>query len=142
MSIEIKIPKEINRYEAKAVGPFTFRQLISLVVCMPFCVGFYVLLSPVIGTDLAGFVAMIPGGVAYCFGWYKPYGMKFEVYMKSAFVNSFLAPSKRLYKTENLYTDILSEVQMDVDSEALVTPDGKKKAVRKQKYKKSKLAIK
>ena len=140
--IEIKIPKEINRYEAKAVGPLTMRQLLSWVICLPLCVGVYLFTYPIIGTDLAGFIAMIPGGAAYCFGWCKPYGLKFEVYMKSAFISSFLAPSRRLYKTENFYSNILSEVRKDDDFDLQDGVDGKKKGRKTKKYKRSKLAIK
>lgn len=144
MAIEIKIPKEVNQYEAKAVGPFTLRQFFCLFLCLPLCIGLFLLVRPLVGTDLAGFVAMIPGGIAYLFGWYKPYGMKFEVYMRSVFINSFLAPRKRPYKTENFYNDILTEIKKE-ETEAIAQssaggPKGAKN--RSKKYKRSKLAIK
>lgn len=141
MSIEIKIPKEINQYEAKAVGPFTLRQFFSLAACLPFCIGLFLLTKPYIGVDMAGFVAMVPGGVAYLFGWCKPYGMRFEVYMKTTFVNAFLAPRKRLYKTENFYADLLNQIEQETAEEAAAS-DVRKRSGRNQKYKRSKLAIK
>lgn len=139
--IEIKIPKEIKKYEAKAVGPFTLRQLICLFICLPICVALFMFLSPHIGADVAGFACMPPAGVAYLFGWYKPYGMKFEVYLKTVFVSSFLAPSKRYYKTENFYSDILKEIKKG-DAEAdLIDSNGKKRKEKKKKYKRSREAI-
>lgn len=146
MSVEIKIPKEIKKYEAKAVGPFTLRQLICLLICMPICVGLFILVKPFVGVDLAGFIIMLPAAVGWLFGWYKPYGMKFEKYMQTVFINSCLAPAKRVYKTENYYAGILKEIaQMEETTELSKAADGKKKKpnkITKKIYKRSKLAIK
>ena len=137
--IEIKIPKEINRYEAKAIGPFTLRQLICLVICLPICVGLFMFTKPYIGTDLAGFLVLLPASVAYLFGWYKPYGMKFEVYLRSVFVNTFLAPNRRLYKTENFYSNLLKEIEKNDAAES--SSSGEKNRRPRKKYKRSKDAI-
>lgn len=144
MSIEIKIPKEINKYEAKFIGPFTLRQTLSLGVCLPIGVGLFVLSKPYIGSDLAGFLVAPPAAIGYLFGWYKPYGMKFEKYLQTAFINSFVAPSKRLYKTENYYSQILADIQEADEAELAAQAEAskKKKKAKKQKYKRSKLAIK
>lgn len=140
--IEIKIPKEINRYEAKAVGPFSVRQLVCLLICLPAGIGLFMLTKPFIGTDLAGFLVFIPGTIGYLFGWYKPYGLPFEKYLKMTFINSFLAPSKRLYKTENFYSDILREIDKNDVAAGLDSPAGnKKKTASVKKYKRSKEAI-
>ena len=140
MSIEIKIPKEIRKYEAKAVGPFTLRQLICLLICVPVCVGLYILVKPYVGVDVAGFIVFPPAAVGWLFGWCKPYGMKFEKYMKTMFINSFLAPKKRVYKTENFYACVLKEIARE-DEEANLENASRNKT-KKQKYKRSKLAIK
>lgn len=142
--IEVKIPKEINRYETKAVGPFTLRQLLCIAICLPVGVGVYVLSKPHVGDSLAGFLVFIPGGIAYLFGWYKPYGMRFEKYMQTVFVGSFLAPNKRIYKTENYYAGLLREIQKAEADEAEVqmAANGKKtKPAKTKKYKRSKEAI-
>ena len=144
MAIEIKIPKEINQYEAKAAGPFTLRQLLCLFICLPIGVGIFILTKPYVGVDVAGFLVFPPAIVGYLFGWYKPYGMKFEKYMQTVFVNSFLAPSKRLYKTENYYSSLLKEISKQEREEALSASQGTKgqKPEKEKKYKRSKLAIK
>lgn len=36
--IDMKIPKEINKYEVKTVGIFTTRQAIALVIAVPLAV--------------------------------------------------------------------------------------------------------
>ena len=139
--IDIKIPKEINKYEARAAGPFTMRQLLCLLICLPIGIGIFVLSKPYVGTDIAGFLVFIPGGAAYLFGWYKPYGMKFEKYLQTVFINAFFAPSKRLYKTENLYESILKDIEKNKAAEELATSSSRKNKAKK-KYKRSKDAIK
>lgn len=146
MAIEIKIPKEINRYEAKFIGPFTLRQSICLLICLPLGVGLYMLSKPYLGSDVAGFMVVPPAIIGYLFGWYKPYGMKFELYLRSVFINSFIAPAKRPYKTENYYASLLKDINK-ADELALSQSDddttgAKKKPTKKRKYKRSKLAIK
>lgn len=142
--IEVKIPKEINQYEAKAAGPFTLRQLFCLIVCLPIGIGIYVLSKPYVGESVAGFLVFIPGGAAYLFGWYKPYGMRFEKYMQTVFIGTFLAPSRRVYKTENYYAGLLKEIQKAEAAEIasqMDSNDKKGKKPKMKKYKRSKEAI-
>ena len=80
--IEVRIPKELDQYEAKFVGPFTLRQTICLACAIPLGILIFNLARPHIGTDVAGFTAFVPAIIAYFFGWQKPYGMKFEVFLR------------------------------------------------------------
>lgn len=99
--IEITLIKDIGSYESKVLGPLTFRQLICVALAAPIGWGLYTKLSPMLSRDLAGFFVMVPASVAYLFGWYRPYGMRFETFLRSVFVNTVLAPSHRKYRTVN-----------------------------------------
>lgn len=136
--IEVKIPKEINTYEAKLIGPFTARQTIALAIALPACVILYNSLGKVLPIDTVVGVLFIPGGLAFLFGWFKPYGMHFEQFMSKVFISAFVAPSKRKYKTENYYTilaDQIEKAELEEASKAV----GKK--TQKKKYRRSKDAI-
>ena len=135
--IEVKIPKEINKYKPKLIGPLTFRQFVSAIVFLPLCVVIFLGVKPYVGQDLAGFFVIIPGGLMYLFGWRDFYGMPFEKFLKSTFISNVLAPTKRKWKTENFYSDIYDEI---LKEEELEKNSGKK--VKKKKYKKDKRAIK
>lgn len=139
MAIEIKIPKEINKYEAKFIGPFTMRQSICLAIALPACILLYNFLKPYIPVDVVGFVCIFPAAIAYLFGWCKPYGMKFEKFVQSVFISSFVAPSKRKYCTENFYAAIAEEIRNE--EKLAQEADSKGKKVKK-KYRPSKDAIK
>lgn len=137
--IQIRIPKQLGEYEAKFIGPFTMRQSVCLLFALPVCVFLYNSLSSVIPQDLLFFFMFIPAGIAYLFGWFRPYGMKFEVFLRSVFISSFVAPSKRKYCTENYYKLIADKIREEEIEMELANQKGKKQ--KKKKYRRSKEAI-
>ena len=137
MKIEIRIPKEINRYEAKFIGPFTLRQSVCLMIALPACVLLYNLLKPYVPLNMVGFVCLFPASIAFLFGWFKPYGMVFEKFLQSVFISAFVAPSKRKYRTENLYSVIAEEIRKE---EKLIA-ETERKGKKKKKYRRSSQAI-
>lgn len=137
--IEIRIPKEVNKYEAKFIGPFTLRQSVCLLIALPTCVLLYNLLSPYVPMDMVGFVLIIPASIAFLFGWFRPYGMKFEKFLQSVFISSFVAPSKRKYCTENYFADIAKKIQ---EEDKLAQTKSNKTKRQKTKYRRSSDAIK
>ena len=70
--IELEVPKDIRRYEAKLFGPFTTRQLICFVIA---CVVAFLALK-VLGTlmpqDYAFFFIIIIDLPVLLCGWFKP----------------------------------------------------------------------
>lgn len=158
--IEIKIPKEVTKYEAKLVGPFTARQCVALLIFVPMIAFCYINLSKVMNSTAALYICAPIGGLGALFGWIKPYGLPFEKYLKSMFISSFLAPKVRVYKTENYY-DILTKEAKKLSPEEEFVLDARlagvseeeirkvlashkkkqKKRQKKKKYKKSKKAV-
>ena len=97
------IPKEINKYEAKLVANFTTRQTVSLAIAGACSIGVYNLFKLFALQDIAIYIcAIIVVPILLC-GFYKPYGMPFEVFAKIIFRLNFLAPPRRKYKIENIY---------------------------------------
>lgn len=104
--IEIKIPQEINKYEAKLVGPFTTRQTVCLCCMGLLCVGTYNVLKPVIPSDYLYFLCLILGVPFALCGWYKPYGMHFEKFFVAVLFNTIISSSKRVFKSDNVIKTI------------------------------------
>lgn len=103
--IEIEIPQDISKYESKLIGPFTTRQTICVAGLLVGCISSFFAVSSVFGEDspLRLLVPMIIAIPFALIGWYKPYGMHFEKFVKSVFVSLILSPAKRLYKIDNVY---------------------------------------
>ena len=90
--LQTTIPKDIRKYEAKLVGPFSTRQTIFFVIA---CVIAYITWG-LFKNTIACFIAASP---AIAFGWVKVYGQSLEQFIKSAFISNFVAPNKRKYKS-------------------------------------------
>lgn len=100
--IEIQINKDVGSFEPKLFLMFTPRQTVSLLIAAPFCYGIYRLAQPLgLPADAVGFLCFIPAAIGFLFGWYKPFGLPLEQFLRTAFIAVFLAPSTRKYITSN-----------------------------------------
>lgn len=141
--INIRIPKEIRNYETKFVGPLTMRQTICVAIGLIVCVFVYNICKAFIPRDLMLFILIFPAAAIFCFGWVKPYGMKFEQFFFSAVRNNFIAPRKRKYKTVNTHAEMLRAIHKAEElRQKQEYKQNKTKPPKKRKYKKSKAVIK
>lgn len=101
--IEIEIPKDINKYEAKLVGPFTTRQAACFVCACVLGIPTFLFLKDKVPTDLASIITLLVFIPFVLVGWIKPYGMNFELFAQTAFISNFIAPAKRKYVTMNQF---------------------------------------
>lgn len=99
--IEIQIPKDIRKYEAKLIGPFTLRQLICFILGCIVAYVVYTLMSKINLSEDAMPIAMVSCAPVLAFGWIKPYGMPLEKFLQTALISTLLAPTERKYKTKN-----------------------------------------
>ena len=137
--IEVKIPKEIMTENA-FIGPFSIRQSFALLMMAIVAIPIYNLCKNYLGMDLSLAVCMIAALPFGCFGWIKIHGQPFEKFFKFLFISLVLTPSRRKYKTENFYTDIIKEAEKE---EYNALSKKQKKTLEKQKkQKKSKKALK
>ena len=127
MSLEIKIPQEITKYEAKLIGPLTSRQTLWSVLggVAVIAVNYLVKLVSPDSALAACFFTAIPFALM---GVVKIYGMPFEKYAIGYIQTKIFAPQKRKSKVKNQFAII--------DAEMSQGPN------KKTKYKKSKLAYK
>lgn len=140
--IEIRVTKDLGDYDPKVAGPFNLRQLICLVIGSPICYMIIKYLSPILTIDIAAFFCIIPAGLAYAFGWAKPYGMKMEKFLSSIFITRILAPAIRRYKTENATEHFLEDLKQKELMAELEEKGGKLPKQKKKKYKFSSKAVK
>lgn len=105
--IEIKIPKEIKYYKEKIAFGFTIRQLISVSLALGINIPLYIFGKDIIGEDLMSWLVIIIAVPLAMIGWFNYNGMNFEQFLIAVFQSEFLYPKKRIYKSENLYENIL-----------------------------------
>lgn len=127
MSLEIKIPKEITKYEAKLIGPLTTRQTIWSVLGGAAAIVTKMLCDPII-PDYSLYVMMfacVPFGLI---GFVKVYEMPFEQFAIGYIKTNLIAPTKRKSIIKNQFAIISAEMN-SVEQ-------------KKPKYKRSKQALK
>ncbi len=105
--IEIRIPKEIRQYKEKAFFGLTWRQIFALVLAGAINIPLYLYLTPLTGADVSSWVVIFSAVPIMMMGFWEPYGMNFEDFLKAVIISMLVYPEKRLYKTENLF-EILS----------------------------------
>ena len=139
--IEIQITKEITDYEPKLIGPFTGRQVICLALGLPICYVIIRFLTPYLTRDVALFFCFIPAAFAWAFGWYKPYGMKMEQFLRAVLVTRFLAPVHRRYRTANTVETTIREAEeqwrREEEARLLATETPKQRRARQRAAKKA-----
>ena len=102
--LEIPILKEIRAYETKLVGPFSLRGLICMLVATAGAYGSYFIQTKLIGlSQPVGQLILIAAIPGVLFLVLKPYGLPLEKYLKSSFIDAFVAPKQRPYKQEICY---------------------------------------
>ena len=130
MAIEREIPKDINKYKAKFLGPLTVRQTVCFVPAAIIGIGFVMLTKDVLPQDVCFMIALCLAAPLILCGVVEVNGLPFDKFIQTAFVSMVLAPKHRVYKTVNLYEKALST------EEVPVSPKKQKEAKKQaEKYK-------
>ncbi len=140
--IEIKIPQEISKYEAKLVGPLTSRQTACVVAMGALAYGLYNILKGTVDANTLYalcFFSAVPFGLI---GWYKPYGMPAEKFFLAVLFNTIISSSKRIFKSNNILSAISSKLNTPVVQEYTNKKEGKKAAKKQGSKPKSPKALK
>lgn len=101
--IEVPVLKEIRSYETKVVGPLTLRGLVCMSIAAAGAYILYAIQKYLIGITPVGMLCCMGAAPGVAFLVIKPYGLKLEKYIKSAFIDNLIAPRVRPYKQEMNY---------------------------------------
>lgn len=107
MSIEIKIPKEINDYKTRSYFGFSLRQFICIVLTLAINIPTYFFISKYLGSELASWVVILISIPMVLTGFLKYAGLPFEKFIIAFLRTTFLYPQRRIYKTENRFQTYL-----------------------------------
>lgn len=137
--MEIPVPKDIREYEPTLIGPFTTRHIICIGVMIALVYGVYLLEKAFGVADPMEFpIFLIFAIPPFLVGWFKPYGMHFEVFAQRAFRDNFIAPSKRPYRVENMWYNIIEKEDREFMDDMRKAGVLREEAKKKEKEKKNK----
>ena len=109
----VNVPKDLNKIKSKVLFNLTKRQLICFGVAALMGVPLFFLLKDSAGTTAAAMVmivVMLPG---FLLGVYEKNGQPLEVFLGHLIQNKFIRPKVRIYQTNNLYSALVRQSQLE-----------------------------
>lgn len=105
--MEVKINREIRNYTESMFFGLSMRQFFFSVFACVVAVGLYFLLRPYMGTETVSWVCILGAAPFAALGFFKYHGMTAEQFLWAWFKSEFLIPKKLVFRSENLYYELL-----------------------------------
>lgn len=125
MAQYVQIPKDLNNVKDKFIGGLTKRQTICFGIGLIIGIGVYLLCTKKFGIDTATACIILFFVVSpfFIIGIYERNGLTIDK-MIINFIHYLRTPQIRIYQTENIYSDIEQQIQLDKEMKMIET--GKK----------------
>ena len=105
--IEVKINKEIQRYQESILFGLSLRQMVFALLAIGVAVGAYFGLKPLIGAAEVGWVCMLAAFPFAMCGFFTYNGMPAERFLLAVVRSEILCPRTLSYHPQNLYAELL-----------------------------------
>lgn len=102
----VPVPRDLTKVKSKVVGNFTSRQAVCFSIALAVALPTFIMLNPVIGTELTVFVVMLVSAPFIFFAQYEKDGLTGEQYLKQVYNFKFKKSAIRTYKNTNFYETI------------------------------------
>lgn len=136
MSMEIKIPKDIRQYHESVFFGLSIRQIVCCGIALGAAVGSYFGLRNTLGQETVSWVCVLCAAPFAIAAFFSYNGMTLEQFIVAWFRSEFLCAGPRLFKSENAYDKLLSEIEQDARKPARQKKIKPVKQPRKDKDKK------
>ncbi|MDB7831609.1 PrgI family protein [Intestinimonas butyriciproducens] len=116
----VTVPKDLTYVKSKVVFGLTKRQLICFGGALLIGVPLYFCIRDRVPTNAAALImvfAMLPG---FLLAMYERHGQPLEVVVKQIIRCCFIQPKERPYQTDNAYTALTRQHQMEKEVNAIV----------------------
>ena len=98
----------------------TKRQLICFAAALVVGLPLFFLLKGSVGTSLAAFAMILVMLPCFLFAMYEKHGQPLEVVLKNVIQTKFIRPKERPYKTENFYSLLEKQRNLEKEVSAIV----------------------
>ena len=113
----VPVPKDLSQVKTKVIFNLTKRQLICFAAALAVGLPLFFLIKGSAGTSLAAFAMILIMLPCFLFAMYEKHGQPLEVILKIVIQTKFIRPKERPYQTENFYS--LLEKQRELEKEVL-----------------------
>lgn len=110
--MEIKVNKEIKNYKESIFFGLSFRQFLCSALSLGAAVGVYFGLSKVLDKETVSWLCIVCAAPVAVTGFFQYNGLNFEKFLWAVIKSEFLCSGVRLYKSRNIYNELLEEVKI------------------------------
>lgn len=107
--MEVKVNREIREYYESVFFGLNLRQLIFSLLAIGTAVGLYFFCREPLGMEVTSWLCILAAAPFAVFGFVRYNGMSAEQFIVAWVQSELLLPDRLLYKSENLYYDVMEE---------------------------------
>ena len=109
----VTIPKDLSRIQSKVLFWLTKRQVICFGAAALVGVPLFFLAKESLGTTTAALCMILVMLPFFLFAMYEKNGQPLEVFLGHLIQNKFIRPKVRIYQTNNLYSALVRQSQLE-----------------------------
>lgn len=125
--MEIKVNKEIKNYKESIFFGLSFRQFLCSALALGAAVGVYFALSNVLDKETVSWLCIVCAAPIAVTGFFQYNGLNFEKFVWAVIKSEFLLSGVRLFKSRNIYNELLEEVKQNDRNEKKHKKSAKRK---------------
>ena len=109
----VTIPKDLSRIQSKVLFGLTKRQVICFGAAALVGVPLFCVAKASLGTTTAALCMILVMLPFFLFAMYQRNGQPLEVFLGHLIQNKFIRPKTRIYQTNNLYSALVRQSQLE-----------------------------
>ena len=121
----VTIPKDLTKVKSKVLFGLTRRQLICFGAAVLVGVPLFFLLKNRVASSAATLCMILVMLPFFLFAMYEKNGQPLEVFLGHLIENKFIRPKTRIYQTNNLYSALVRQYELEQEVRAIAGKNGK-----------------
>ena len=121
----VTIPKDLSKVQSKVLFGLTKRQVICFGAAAIIGVPLFFLTKGALGTTTAALCMILVMLPFFLFAMYEKNGQPLEVFLGHLIDKKFIRPKKRIYQTNNLYSALARQYELEQEVRAIAGKNGK-----------------
>ena len=129
----VTVPKDLTKIKSKMLFGLTKRQLVCFGSAALIGVPLFFLSKGSMGTTPAALCMILVMLPFFLFAMYEKNGQPLEVFLGHLIQHTFIRPKTRIYQTNNLYSALVRQYELEQEVRKIAGKSGKKRASGKGK---------
>ena len=121
----VTIPKDLSKVQSKILFGLTKRQVIYFGAAAIIGVPLFFLTKEALGTTTAALCMILVMLPFFLFAMYEKNGQPLEVFLGHLIDNKCIRPKTRIYQTNNLYSALARQYELEQEVRAIAGKNGK-----------------